>query len=590
MPSDTRPSTVSRALHPIAASLMVAGMLASGLAFAAPPAEWAPGRLMVMPRAGLPTAELGRLLKPHGGIARRLGRSDLHVVQLPPNISETAVLRLLERHPLLKFAELDYKVFPAVSANDPYAGSQWHLPITRTDAAWTTATGTGVTIAILDSGVLPDHPDLQANLVPGFNSYDGSTSTADVQGHGTAVAGVAGAALANGVGVAGVAGQALIMPIRITDASGTAYYSSIAKGVIHAADNGVRVANCSYGYLFKNSSVQSAGNYLKSKGGLLVVSAGNNGTDEQAAATSAMITVSATDAYDMRTSWSSYGQMVSLAAPGAGIWTTRWDGGYYVANGTSFSSPLVAGVVALMMSSNPALSPAQIESLLFATATDLGAPGKDIHFGHGRVDAQAAVLAAAGSAVADTQAPTVSLTSPTGGSTVAGLVGIDASAADNTGVTRVELRVNGSTIASDSVAPYQFSWDSRQWPNGNVQVSARAYDAAGNAATSALVDVLVANAPVGDTVPPTVAFSSPGDGQTISPTRETIETRASDDGGPSGIRQSLLIGGKSVATATGAKLSYRWNTRKLKPGLYTLTIEARDEAGNLSQTSIQVRR
>jgi thermitase len=583
-----QPARLLRPHRLAAAALLAAGL--SGASAATEPAEWAAGRLLVMPRAGLSAAEFARVLKPHGGVAKRLGGSDLHVVQLPPQMSERAVQQLLARHPLLKFAELDYKVRPALAVNDPYAGSEWHLGVTKSDTAWGTATGQGVTIAILDSGVLATHADLQANLVLGYNSYDGSGNTADVTGHGTSVAGVAGAALNNGVGVAGIAGQARVMPIRITDGAGTAYYSTIASGVIHAADRGVRVVNCSYGYLFKNASVQSAGNYLKSKGGLLVVSAGNNGIDEASPDTTAMITVSATGSNDLRTSWSSFGQMVDIAAPGAGIWTTTSGGAYSAANGTSFSSPLVAGVVALMMSANGSLAPSQIESLLFSTAVDLGTAGKDIYYGHGRVDADAAVRAAAAATAVDSQAPAVSLLSPAGGSQVSGTIAVDVAATDNVGVARVEFRVDGQVVATDSVAPYQFAWDSTGSANGSATLSARAYDAAGNAATSSNVAVTVSNGVVADTIAPTVAFTTPGNGATVPAGTVTVAAQAGDNAGTAGLTQTLVINGKTVSTASGASLSYKWNTRKLAKGSHTLAVTATDSAGNRTTQTIQVLR
>ena len=389
------------------AAALIVGLAAWSQAQAVAPDEWAKGRLLVMQRAGLSDIELDKIVKVHGGKARRIGKSDLHIVDLPGNASETAVLAQLARHPHLKFAELDYKVKPDFVANDPYGGSEWHLPVLRADSAWDVAQGAGVTVAILDSGVLGSHQDLLPNLVPGWNAYDNTATTSDVTGHGTAVAGAAAAVTNNGIGVAGVAGLAKIMPIRITDTAGTAYYSTIASGITYAADHGARVVNCSYGYLFKTASVQSAGSYLRSKGGLLVVSAGNAGVDENAPATSSMITVSATDGSDLRASWSSFGSMVSVAAPGAGIWTTSSDGTYRSASGTSFAAPITAGVVALMMSANPALSAPQVEQLLFSTAVDLGTAGKDIYYGYGRVDAFAAVNAAKASAGADTQPPAV---------------------------------------------------------------------------------------------------------------------------------------------------------------------------------------
>ena len=590
----SRPGEQRPALHRLALGIGCAlAALAPTAAFAADPATtgnpgaWAKGRILVMPRAGLPDVYLGKALTLHGGKARRIGRSDLHIVDLPPNVSETAVVQLLARHPHLRFAELDRRVDPALATTDPYTGSEWHLVNINAAAAWDVSQGAGVTIAILDSGVLATHPDLAANMVAGWNAFDSSSVTGDVNGHGTAVAGAAAAITNNAVGVAGVAGAAKIMPIRITDAAGTAYYSTIASGVTWAADHGARVANCSYGYLFSSAAVQSAGQYLKSKGGLLVVSAGNNGANENAAATGSMISVSATDGANSMAGWSSYGDMVAVAAPGAGIWTTSSDGTYRAASGTSFAAPITAGVVALIMAANPALSAAQVESVLFSTATDLGAAGRDIYYGNGLVNADAAVRAARGTVAADTEAPTVAIVSPSGGTTVSGLATIDVTATDNVGVTKVDLMANGVLFASATVAPFDFAVDTTTLANGSASLVARAYDAAGNSKVSGAVAVNVANNVVADMTPPTVAISNPLPGQVVSG-NVTVTVGAADDRGAAGIRQSLYVDGALAASSTGASLSYNWNTRKLRRGAHTLLAIVQDAAGNKSSSSVQV--
>ena len=125
-------------------------------------------------------------------------------------------------------------------------------------AAWDTRTGGGVTIAILDSGVDTTHPDLEAQLVPGWNAYDNNSDTSDVFGHGTQVAGTAAAAGNNSIGVAGVAFGAKIMPIRVTDTSGMGYASSMANGLTWAADKGARAANLSFQGVSGSSTVLSA--------------------------------------------------------------------------------------------------------------------------------------------------------------------------------------------------------------------------------------------------------------------------------------------------------------------------------------------
>lgn len=561
------------------------GLAACGHAQAAAADEWAKGRLLVMQRAGLEAAELNKLLKPHGGVATRIGQSDLHIVQLPATASETAVLAQLAHHPHLKFAELDRRVASVLVSNDPYLGSEWHLAKINAAAAWDVSQGAGVTIAILDTGVLPGHPDLLQ--VPGWNFVDNNNNTADVQGHGTSVAGAAAAITNNGAGVAGVAGNAKIMPIRVADATGSAYYSTIASGVTYAADNGARVANASFSGVYASSSIQSAGNYLKSKGGLLVVAAGNSGTNDGSPATSSMIPVSATDSSDLMASWSSYGSYVAVAAPGVGIWTTSNDGSYRSASGTSFASPITAGVVALMMAAKPTLSSGQVESLLYSTALELGAAGRDIYFGYGRIDAAAAVRAATSVVAADTQAPTATIAAPLASNSVSGLAAVDVSASDNVGVSKVILKVNGIDVATDTVGPFQFSWDTSKVPNGMASLVAVAYDAAGNSKASPSVSVNVANNVVADTTPPVVAIVSPANGSSVSGT-VSVGVSASDTAGSSTLQQKLYIDSKLVASGTGASLSYSWNTRKASAGTHTLQAVAQDAAGNKTTASIQV--
>lgn len=547
------------------------------------------GRVIVSARPGVSDEKLAGILATNGGKGHRIGQTDLHVVELPNGASEVAVRNALARNPMVKFAELDMRFKLAATTNDPYLGSAWHLARIDAPTAWETASGQGVTIAILDTGVDAAHPDLAAQMVAGWNFHDNNADSSDVQGHGTAVAGAAAATFNNGIGVASVAGAAKIMPIRVTDANGYASASTIAQGISWAADRGARVANLSISGAPGNATIQTAANYLRSKGGLLVVAAGNTGSDAGLPQDRTMVVVSATGSADTLASWSSYGSYVTLSAPGDYIWTTTRGGGYGQWWGTSFASPVAAGVVALMMSARPELSPSQIESLLYASATDLGAAGRDIYYGHGRVNASAGVSAARGTVPADTQAPSVAITSPAAGSVLAGLVAVDVNAIDNVGVNRVELRVGGRTVATDTSAPYQFAWDSTATANGDATLEAYAFDAAGNARGSGAMTVKVANAVAADTTAPVVRLLRPTDGSTVSGT-VTIEVAASDDRGTSGLRTTLFINGVQVAGTTGGTLSYKWNTRKAKSGSHTLQAVAVDAAGNRSSAYVVVRK
>ena len=551
------------------------------------------GRILLETRAGVSDVDLEKLIKSHGGRRVKLGQSRLHVIHLPPNVSEAEVIGKLLARPEVRFAELDQQFYSNLAVNDPYVGSAWHLGKIGAPAAWDTTLGGGVTIAILDSGIDAAHPDLAANIVSGTNTVAGNNDVSDMCGHGTAVAGAAAAAANNAIGVAGVAGAARIMPLRIVGTTCSATSSAIASALTYAADRGARIANISYGGVSSSAAVLSAANYMKSKGGLVFVSAGNNSAAVTIAPTNAVIVVSATNALDAKASFSNYGSFVSLSAPGEAIWTTSRGATYQAWSGTSFASPVAAGVAALMMAARPTLTNTQIESLLFSSALDLGTAQRDPVFGYGRVDATAAVAAARSYAVlSDTIAPTVSIAAPLGNSTVAGTVAVNVAATDNVAVQYVKLTANGTTVATDSAAPFSFAWNSANGSNGMVSLVAVAYDAAGNATSSAPVSVNVANAvavltpTIGDTAAPVVSINNPVSGAVHGSVAVSIS--ATDNSGTAGIVQTLKIDGVLVAQGSGAALAYQWNTKKYTRGLHTLTATARDASGNSASRAVQV--
>ena len=576
----------------LTAASFAALALASGVSQAASPnpadLPYAADRVLIQPRAGLSLAEIDKAIAPHGGKRGRfIAGAGVHVIQLPPGADPKAVAAALSKHPHLKFAEVDMKLKHALAVNDPYYANEWHLNTINAPTAWNSSTAKSMTIAILDTGVDGTHPDLSAQMVPGWNFYNNSSNTADSNGHGTEVAGTAAALGNNSIGVASPAFNAKIMPVVIADSTGTAYLSTIAQGLTWAANNGANVANISYDAVAGYSTVQSAAQYFQGKGGVTVGAAGNDSANLTFASTTTMVTAAATDSSNNHTSWSNYGNLVSIAAPGVGIYTTTNGGGYGAPSGTSFSSPIVAGVVAQMKSARPDLSSTTIQSLLFSSATDLGTAGWDMYYGWGLVNAAAAVQAAI-AAPTTVLPPTVAITSPTG-STVSGLVPVNVTAASGIGIAHVDLSVNGVQVATDNISPYAYSWDSTKTANGTAQLTAYAYDTAGNYTKSGTVSINVSNAVAADTTPPTVAFTSPTGGATVNG-NVNVATSASDNSGPTGISQSLYIDGALKASASGATLSYSWNTRKVASGPHTLTVTARDAAGNASSTSVTVTR
>ncbi|MDH5587150.1 MAG: S8 family serine peptidase, partial [Nitrospirota bacterium] len=384
------PNTAQRKL--LCAVVAIVGIVLVGLpslGFAQPPLEWAEGRILVQPRAGLSEEEFGKILKRANGKAKaKIGNLNVHIIEVPPQ-AEQAVARALSRNPHVKFAEVDALVAPSeFIPNDPVYPSQWHLQTIQASIAWDSTQGEGVTVAVLDSGIDSNHPDFQGQLVAGWNVVSNNSSISDHHGHGTAVAGILGAVTNNATAVAGIAGAAKVMPLKITEQSNLyAYYSDIAEALNWAANQGAKVANISYGPI-NSSTVTTAANYFRSQGGVVLTAGGNNGNNPGLADNPSMLYVSATDSNDVRPSWSNYGDYIDVAAPGQWLWTTNRGGGTGQWYGTSFSTPVAAGVVALIMSRNPSLSPTEVEAVLQDSADNIG---NSLYYGEGRVNAARAV-------------------------------------------------------------------------------------------------------------------------------------------------------------------------------------------------------
>ncbi|MCC6426562.1 MAG: S8 family serine peptidase [Phycisphaerales bacterium] len=305
-----------------------------------------------------------------------------------------------------QYVEPDWILYPVATPNDPLYSSQWHHPKIGSPTAWNFTFGnSSIICAFTDTGIDVNHNDLAGHRIPGYASpqnlaeVDGG-SVVDVNGHGTHVAGCAGAIGNNGLGVSGVNMNARLMMCRITDASnGSASSSEILEGARWAVDHGAAIASSSYSGV-SSSSIQTTGAYIKSKGGLYCYAAGNDSANLSSFDYPDVIVVGASDSGDNRAGFSAYGRAVDVFAPGVSILSTVVGGGYQSWSGTSMATPVANGALSMIWSANPSLTNTQVENILFYSCDDLGTPGNDDTYGWGRINVGRGVQWAVGPAPA----------------------------------------------------------------------------------------------------------------------------------------------------------------------------------------------
>ena len=335
------------------------------------------------------------------GVERAFPEVDEFVIRVPAGETEATVAARLMATGNFSYVEPDWIVFPVGCPNDTSFGQQWHHAANRLDscAAWNFETGSpDIVVAICDTGILATHQDLLLNRKEGFNVTSQLWESAggqinDVNGHGTNCSGSAAGNGNNGIGIAGMGWNLGHRTMRVTDSSdGSASLSNLTLAARTAADRGDKVASVSYSGV-NSSSVFTTGTYVRSKGALLVWAAGNSNVNLSGNREDSVIVVGATDQNDARASFSNYGTLVDVFAPGVGIVTTSRNGttSYASVSGTSFACPITAGLCGLIWSRNPSLTPAEVETILRQSCTDLGTAGVDSTFGYGRIDAAVAM-------------------------------------------------------------------------------------------------------------------------------------------------------------------------------------------------------
>jgi thermitase len=335
---------------------------------------------------------------------------------------ELQLAAALSRNPAVEYAEPDELVTAATA--DQYFPGQYALQndgqsFTSTagtltvaggevdadvDAveAWKVTTGSGTRVAIVDSGVASDNPDISPKVVARANFSDAPTGE-DVYGHGTHVAGIVAATPNNTIGVAGVCPGCTILDAKVLNDDGTGTTSGIANGIDWAVSNGAKVINMSLGLGVSSRVLEAAVNNAWNHGVVIVAAAGNSGTQASIypGAYPNVIAVAATDNTDTKASFSTYGEWVDVAAPGVNVYSTfpnhpfylgTQNGrsqGYDVESGTSMASPVVAGTAALAWSSHTGATNTSVRADIESSADKIAGTGTN--WEHGRVNANNAV-------------------------------------------------------------------------------------------------------------------------------------------------------------------------------------------------------
>ncbi len=557
--------------------------------------------------AALPFVETELLVQPYPGAGEdaldelfsRVGArvvdesEEIHLVVLEVPAGElSAVAAQLASSGLIDTLQKNYLFEPAAIPNDPMYSNQEHLPQIGAPQAWDlTVSSEQIVIAIVDTGVDGGHPDLANKILEGRNIVNRNSFYEDVEGHGTLVAGVAAAISNNGIGVAGVAWESPILAVRVADSEGFATAGHIAKGIMWSVKHGAKVINVSFAPLWSVRIVRSAARYAYKKGSLVVIAAGNDGYSLTVTGYDQALFVGAIDGSDEIAYFSNKGPYVDLVAPGTAIRSTGIGGNYVLGNGTSFSAPIVAGVAALVWSLEPDLRPSVVLEVLLATATDLGKAGKDNTYGHGAVDAFAAIsLGIPTEYVPDTTAPVVSIEPRLDGRLLSNLSVVSVTATDDQGVDNVALRIDGAVFATDGDEPYGFMIDIGRFLEGDHELSFVATDVAGNTSAQQVVSVTFASTDSGGGgAPSKIAFTAPAAGASVSGD-VLISATLTDADGLVGIE--WLIDGESVfagaASGESSGVSYLWRSGRVPSGSHTITLIVTDATGDLVSADLEL--
>ena len=382
------------------------------------------------------------LIRAHGGdVKYEYGMVSAVACSLPQGAIDA-----LNRNPNIAYIEPDGKV--QITQTLP-----WGIDRIDAEAVHTYNKGTGVKVAIIDTGIDYNHPDLNANYKGGTDFVEGDEDPMDDEGHGTHCAGIV-AAEDNEIGVIGVAPEVWLYAVKVLDDTGSGWVSDVIAGIEWATDNEMQIISMSLGSDSDNEALHTACDAAYEAGVLIVAAAGNDyrrrgraefDTVDYPARYDSVIAVGATDDTDTKASWSSTGSALELAAPGVSIYSTYWYDDYAIYSGTSMACPHVVGTAALVWAGDPTLTNVEVRTRLRETADDLGSAGWDSWYGYGLVDADEAAAAPG----EDTTPPTISDLTPADGATInTATPTISATVTDASGIdeSSIVMTLNGTEV------------------------------------------------------------------------------------------------------------------------------------------------
>jgi thermitase len=391
--------------------------------------------------------------------------------------------------------------------------AQWAPQFIGADRAWDSTMGDpSIIIAIVDTGIDANHPDLTGKVVLAKNFVKGE-KVSDSFGHGTHVAGIAAAQINNGIGIAGICGRCSLMSVKVLGADGSGSTSNVASGITYATDYGARVINLSLGSSSRSTIMRDALDYALNNNVLPVVAMGNSNTNNLGDLSYwySALSVGAVDQQGAKASFSNFGLQTDVTAPGVAVLSTMptypvtlntqygYKMNYDALSGTSMATPAVAGLAGLILSRNPALTATQVKGMIESSAGD--AASFNLTSGFGLVHAPAAVAVVL---QGSNTAPTLSSLLPQFGSVLVRDVTFSTVVADNVAVHHVDFINSGARYflpatsvgypgvtgkngknALPGVAPWSSLFSSTTHWNGLLYLTVTAFDQSGNSTSSA---------------------------------------------------------------------------------------------------------